>query len=110
MRAVSHDPSSPDKPADDAPKGPPRLQLQLDDDIAQGVYSNLVLINHTDNEVILDFAFVAPGTPRARVRTRVISSPRHAKRLLVALKQNLDRYEERHGPLPADDSDPPVVH
>lgn len=76
---------------------PPKLQIQIDDDISQGVYSNLVLLNHTENEFVLDFAFIQPSNGRAKVRTRVISSPRHTKRLLMALQKNLERFEERYG-------------
>jgi len=89
---------------------PPRLQLQLDDDIAQGLYSNLVLINHTENEFLLDFAFVSPGTTRAKVRARIISTPRHTKRLLKALMKNLERFEERFGEIEAGEDEEPQVH
>ncbi len=98
------------------PKTPPpprqRVQIQLDDDVAQGLYSNLVLINHTENEFILDFAFFAPGSPRAKVRARIISTPRHTKRLLLALEKNLERFEERFGAIDAGepDDDEPIVH
>lgn len=92
------------------PAGQPRLQLQLDDDVAQGLYSNLVLINHTENEFLLDFAFFAPGAPRAKVRARIISSPRHTKRLLKALTKNLERYEERFGEIDAGDDEEPLIH
>lgn len=81
----------------------PKIQVQLDDDVAQGQYANLVLINHTDNEFVLDFAFLQPVGGRARVRARVISSPRHTKRLIAALQKNLDRYEERFGVIDAGD-------
>jgi len=81
----------------DEPVAPPKLQVQIDDDVSQGVYSNLVLINHTENEFVLDFAFIQPSNGRAKVRARVISSPRHTKRLLMALQKNLERYEERYG-------------
>ena len=81
----------------DEPVAPQKLQVQLDDDVAQGVYSNLVLLNHTENEFVLDFAFIQPANGRAKVRTRVISSPRHTKRLLLALQKNVERYEERFG-------------
>ena len=67
----------------DEPPPPPKLQVQIDDDISQGVYSNLVLLNHTENEFVLDFAFIQPSNGRAKVRSRVISSPRHTKRLLL---------------------------
>ena len=89
---------------------PPHVQLQLDDDIAQGAYSNLVLINHTENEFLLDFAFVSPGAARAKVRARVISTPRHTKRLLRALEKNLERFEERFGEIDISDGDEPIVH
>lgn len=73
------------------------MQIDVADDVAQGVYSNLVLINHNDNEFVLDFAYIPPASPRARIRARVISSPRHVKRLLRALEHNVRRYEERFG-------------
>ena len=98
-------------PPSGPPGGPPRLQLQLDDDVAQGIYANLVLINHTENEFVLDFVFFAPGAPRAKVRSRIISSPRHVKRLLGALKTNLEKYEERFGPIEGGpDSGEPIIH
>lgn len=99
-----------DQPPRQPPGQGPRLQLQLDDDVAQGMYSNLVLINHTENEFVLDFAFFAPGAPRAKVRARIISSPRHTKRLLKALQTNLDKFEERFGEIDAGGDDEPVVH
>lgn len=88
----------------------PKLQVQIDDDVAQGLYSNLVLINHTENEFVLDFAFIQPTNGRAKVRTRVISSPRHTKRLLQALQKNLERYEERFGTIDLGAEDDPVFH
>ena len=84
----------------DAPKPPAggqQIQIDLDEVTAQGMYCNLVLINHTDAEFILDFAFLQPSAPQARVRARILSSPRHTKRLLRALETNLQRYEERFG-------------
>ena len=77
--------------------GVPQMQIDVDDTTAQGAYSNFVLINHNDNEFVLDFAYLQPGAPRARVRSRVISSPRHTKRLLRALEYNVRKYEERFG-------------
>jgi len=88
----------------------PKLQVQIDEDIAQGVYSNLVLLNHTENEFVLDFAFIQPSNGRAKVRSRVISSPRHTKRLLQALHKNLERYEERFGTIDISSDDDPVFH
>jgi hypothetical protein len=89
---------------------PPKLQVQIDDDVAQGTYSNLVLINHTENEFVLDFAFIQPANGRAKVRTRIISSPRHTKRLLQALQKNLERYEERFGAIDIAAEEDPVFH
>lgn len=88
----------------------PKLQVQIDEDIAQGVYSNLVLLNHTENEFVLDFAFIQPANGRAKVRARVISSPRHTKRLLTALQKNLERYEERYGTIEMGPDDEPIFH
>ncbi|HVZ75597.1 MAG TPA: DUF3467 domain-containing protein [Polyangia bacterium] len=75
------------------------LQIDLDEVTAQGAYVNLALINHNENEFVLDFAYIQPAAPRARVRSRIITSPRQAKRLLRALEDNLRRYEERFGPI-----------
>ncbi|HEX3694190.1 MAG TPA: DUF3467 domain-containing protein [Polyangia bacterium] len=86
------------KPPSSDPAGQP-VQIDLDEGTAQGIYANLVLINHNENEFLLDFAFIQPAAPRARVRVRVISSPRHTKRLLRALELNVKRYEERYGKL-----------
>jgi hypothetical protein len=94
----------------DDPKKGPKIQLQMDEEIGRGVYSNLVLINHSENEFLLDFAFMQPGSPRARVASRVISSPRHTKRLLRALENNVKRYEERFGEIEVSGDDEPVVH
>jgi hypothetical protein len=84
----------------DQPKTPPnapQLQIELDDTTAQGAYSNLVFLNHNDTEFTFDFVYVQPGAPRARVRSRIIMSPRHAKRFLRALETNLTRYEQVFG-------------
>src|SRR5262245_20614467 len=94
----------------DEPSQSGKLQVQIDDDIAQGVYANLVLLNHTENEFVLDFAFIQPSTGRAKVRARVISSPRHTKRLLIALQKNIERFEERFGTIDTGSEDEPMLH
>ena len=84
----------------DQPKTPtnaPQLQIELDEVTAQGAYSNLVFLNHNDAEFTFDFVYVQPGGPRARVRSRIIVSPRHAKRFLRALESNIARYEQVFG-------------
>ncbi len=95
----------------DDPKKRPKIHMQMDEETAQGTYSNLVLINHTENEFILDFAFLQPANARAKVNARIISSPRHTKRLLRALQKNIDRFEERWGEIDVGDlDDEPIVH
>jgi hypothetical protein len=92
----------------DQPPKPPAIQLQLDDVIAQGLYTNLVMINHSENEFVFDFAYLQPSSPAAKVRARIISSPRHTKRLLLALQKNVQRYEERFGVIELSPDDPTV--
>ena len=74
-----------------------KLEIQLEEDVAQGIYANLAVVNHSDAEFTLDFIFVQPQAPRAKVRSRVISSPKHVKRLLLALEDNVKKYEQRFG-------------
>lgn len=74
-----------------------KLEIQVDEEVAQGVYANLAVVNHSDAEFTLDFIFVQPQAPRAKVRSRVITSPKHVKRLLMALEDNLKKYEEQFG-------------
>ena len=85
--------------ADDKNQPPPQLQLQisLDDAIANGVYANMAMVNHNETEFILDFIFAQPQVAKATVRSRVITSPKHMKRLLVALQDNVARYESQFG-------------
>ncbi len=73
------------------------LQIELAEDLAEGVYSNLVMIAHSPEEFVLDFIRVLPGVPKARVKSRVVITPGHAKRLLAALADNLGRYEAQFG-------------
>jgi hypothetical protein len=106
---MSDHPKSPEDPGAPATtSAAPQLQIDLDEATAQGAYSNLVLVNHNDNEFVLDFAYIQPGAPRARVRSRIISSPRHTKRLLRALEVNVRRYEERFGAIEEPDLGAPL--
>jgi len=79
-----------------APEGS-QLNIELTADIAEGTYANLVMIAHSAEEFILDFIRVMPGVPQARVKSRIIVSPPHAKRLLGALAENIARYENTYG-------------
>ena len=74
-----------------------QLEIKLDEDIAQGAYANMAVVNHTGGEFILDFIFVQPQQPKARVRSRVITSPKGAKTLLAALGAAVNNYEREHG-------------
>ncbi len=74
-----------------------QIQIQLDEETAQGMYVNLALVNHTETEFTIDVMYLQPQQPRAKVRARLISSPKHTKRLLLALQENVRRYEERFG-------------
>lgn len=77
------------------------LQVEIDDTTARGVYTNLALITHSETEFLFDFIFLQPQAPKTKVLTRVVSSPVHAKRLLWALKDNIEKYEARFGPIAA---------
>ena len=77
------------------------LQVEIDEAVARGAYANLALISHSETEFILDFLFLQPQTPKAKVHTRLVSSPVHLKRLIWALKDNLEKYEARFGPIQA---------
>lgn len=74
-----------------------QLSIELDEKTADGVYSNLAVINHSPSEFVVDFINVMPDVPKARVRSRVILTPQHAKRLLGALAENIQRFEKAHG-------------
>jgi hypothetical protein len=76
-----------------------QINIELKEDVAQGTYSNLAIITHSSSEFIIDFVRVMPGIPKAQVKSRVILTPEHAKRLLHALSENIDRYEKAHGPI-----------
>jgi hypothetical protein len=76
-----------------------QIQIALDDDVAQGVYANLAMISHGEAEFTLDFIYLQPQQPKAKVRARVITSPQHAKRLVMVLQENIARYEAVHGPI-----------
>ena len=76
-----------------------QINIELKEDIAQGTYSNLAIITHSSSEFVLDFVRVMPGIPKAEVKSRVILTPEHAKRLLHALNDNIDKFEKMHGPI-----------
>jgi hypothetical protein len=80
------------------------LNIELTEDVAQGTYSNLVVIAHSSSEFVLDFVRVMPGIQKAKVKSRIILTPEHAKRLLQALQDNIAKYEAVHGPIKVENS------
>ena len=89
------------------------LEIQLDEQIAEGIYSNFALINHSTSEFVIDFATVMPGMQKARVKSRIVLTPEHAKRLLLSLQENITRYESNIGkieiPQPSRNNEDPLV-
>lgn len=73
------------------------IDIELPADVAEGVYSNLAMITHSPTEFVIDFVQILPGIPKPKVKRRIILTPQHAKRLLYALKDNIDKYEHTNG-------------
>ena len=73
------------------------LEIQLDEQVAQGSYCNRAIITHSPSEFIIDFAAVLPGITKVRVKNRIVLTPEHAKRLLLTLQENISRYEATMG-------------
>ncbi len=76
-----------------------QLNIELDEATAKGSYSNLAVITHSGTEFVLDFLRMLPGMPKAKVDSRIILAPEHAQRLLIALKDNITKYEQANGPI-----------
>jgi len=74
-----------------------QLNIELTEEVAEGIYSNLAIITHSNSEFVVDFIKVMPGTPKAKVKTRIILTPQHAKRLMKALGDNVGKFEATHG-------------
>lgn len=81
------------------------INVELKEDVAEGIYSNLAVITHSPSEFVVDFIRVMPGMPKAPVKARIILTPEHAQRLLYALQDNIDRFEAVHGPIREDFND-----
>ncbi|MBX5438549.1 MAG: DUF3467 domain-containing protein [Thermoflavifilum sp.] len=84
-----------------------QLNIELSEEMAEGIYANLAVITHSNAEFVLDFITVMPGMPKARVKSRIIVTPQHAKRLLKALADNIKKYESVHGTI--QDQDPVTI-
>ena len=83
------------------------INIELDPETAHGIYSNLAIINHSGSEFVVDFVTIMPGAPKAKVRSRIVLTPQHAKRFLKALNDNVQRFEAAHGEI-KDYEQPPI--
>lgn len=84
-----------------------QINIELDQDVAEGTYSNLAIINHSVSEFIVDFINMMPGVPKAKVKSRIILTPQHAKRLAKALTENVRKFESQNGEI-KDYEQPPI--
>ncbi len=76
-----------------------QINIELDDSVGQGTYANLAVITHSSSEFVIDFVRIMPGLPKAKVKSRIILTPEHAKRFLGALQENIQKYESVNGPI-----------
>src|SRR5690554_5522977 len=83
--------------ADNKNKNQGKINIQLDDQVAEGIYCNLAIINHSPSEFVVDFVNIMPGNPKSKVKSRIILTPQHAKRFLKALADNVQKFEQAHG-------------
>ncbi len=83
-----------------------QINIELSDEIAEGVYANLAMIAHSNSEFVIDFIRLMPGVPKAKVKSRIVITPEHAKRLLYALKDNIEKYEDTFGAIKKTDDTP----
>lgn len=74
-----------------------QINIELSEEVAEGVYANLAMIAHSNSEFVVDFIRMMPGVPKAKVKSRIVLTPEHAKRLLMALQDNVQKYEEMFG-------------
>ena len=84
-----------------------QINIELPEEVAEGIYSNLAIISHSNAEFVVDFVRMVPNVPKAKVKARVILTPQHAKRLLRALADNVKKFEGQHGPIKEIEQAPP---
>lgn len=80
-----------------------QIDIELSEEMAEGVFSNLAIITHSNTEFVIDFIRVMPGVPKARVKSRIILTPEHAKRLVIAMQDNIEKYEAINGRIKTQD-------
>ncbi len=81
-----------------------QINIELSEEVAEGIYSNLAIISHSTSEFVVDFVRIMPNTPKAKVKSRVILTPEHAQKLLFALQDNIARYERQYGQIKKSDN------
>jgi hypothetical protein len=74
-----------------------QINIELSEEVAEGIYANLAIITHSHTEFVIDFVRMMPGVPKAKVKSRIVTTPQHAKRLMMALKDNISKFEAVHG-------------
>lgn len=84
---------------DQQQQNPNQLNIEITEEVAEGEYANLVIITHSHAEFVVDFVNVMPGTPKSKVKSRIILTPQHAKRFMKALTENVQRFEAANGPI-----------
>lgn len=83
--------------AEDNNKNKNQINIDLPEEVAEGIYSNLAIISHSQSEFVIDFVRIVPNVPKAKVKSRIILTPTHAKRLMKALADNVSKFEAQHG-------------
>jgi hypothetical protein len=92
--------------AEDNKGGNNQISIELSEEVAEGIYANLAMIAHSNSEFVIDFIRLMPGVPKAKVKSRIVITPEHAKRLLNALKDNIKKYEDTFGPIKNNEEGP----
>lgn len=87
---------------------PNQLNIELNEEIAEGIYSNLAVLSHSNSEFVVDFIKIMPGIPKAKVKARILLTPQHAKRLMRALSENIAKYESAFGTIKDVDHPAPI--
>jgi hypothetical protein len=87
-----------------------QINIELSEEIAEGIYSNFAMIAHSNAEVIIDFIRMIPNVPKAKVKSRILLTPQHAKRLVAALADNLSKYEAQYGKIDVNDAPFPPIN
>lgn len=91
-------------------KGDKQFNIELPEDVAEGTYSNLAIISHSQSEFVIDFVRLVPNVPKAKVKSRIILTPHHAKRLMRALADNVKKFEAQFGPIKESDPGYPQMN